>query len=575
MTVTLVLLAWLHAALLVGVFVALGRVLDSGAWDFGFVEFAGLGSGPETAVLTDQGDQGDGSRSAGIVAMIVCGVGAAACSYVEARLVARAQDTAERRLRGAVLLSHLSQKTARTSRDARVIPLATSSVERAAHYRAGFLAPTIGSFTTPLVVVLLLGVLVDWVVAGWLALMIVLVPLVIGVGQRLLSGAGGENRRQRAALSGLFLRSVQGLSTLVAFRAAGRAEGELKQLGEKQRQGLMTLLAKNQRLVLVLDLSVTLGLLVVTTAVSAAGVQAGRMGVGAALAAILIAVLAGQPADSVGKFFYIGIGGRAAEAALTRYLNSAGAGATANVGGGTGGTAATVAGATAAAATEAHHTASGTTPAILLSGVTAGWDPARAVIRDLDLTVQRGEHVALVGPSGVGKSTVAALIRADLQPSKGEVRVLGESTAGTSAQAIRERLAVVDQRTYLFQDSIAANLRLADANADEDRLWWALEAAGLAREVRDMPSGLATQVGEHGLTLSGGQAQRLGLARAFLKDAPVLVLDEPTSQVDLAGEAAYLAALERLCRDKAVLMIAHRPGAIMAADRVVTLGASS
>jgi ATP-binding cassette subfamily C protein CydD len=353
---------------------------------------------------------------------------------------------------------------------------------------------------------------------------------------------------------------VQGLSTLVAFRAAARAAEDLQRLGERQRQGLMRLLAKNQRLVLVIDLSVTLGLVLVTTAASAAGVAADRMSVGEALAAVLIAVIAGQPADSVGKFFYIGIGGRAAEAALTRYLDAAD----------------DVApdpdpAAPGARAAAAGHTTSDMVPAIQLSDVTAGWDPERPVLRDLDLSVEPGEHVALVGPSGVGKSTVASLIRAELRPSAGDVRVLGRSTATTDPQEIRSRLAVVDQRTYLFQDTIAANLRIAEPEADDDRLWWALDAAGLADEVRDMAAGLATQVGEHGLTLSGGQAQRLGLARAFLKDAPILVLDEPTSQVDLAGEAAYLEALERLCRDKTVLMIAHRPGAILAADRTVSL----
>ncbi|MGO3088826.1 MAG: ATP-binding cassette domain-containing protein [Galactobacter sp.] len=520
-TVVLVLLAWIQAACLAGVFVALGRALDSA------------------------------DRAPAVVTLILCGLGAAACALAEALLVARTQDRAERLLRGAVMDALLARPTARADRDARVIPLATSSVERAAHYRAGFLAPTLGSFTTPLVVLLVLGIAVDWAVAAWLALMIVVVPVVIGVGQRLLSRNGGENRRQRAALTGVFLRNVQGLSTLVAFRAAARAEADLKRLGEQQRQGLMRLLAKNQRLVLVIDLSITLGLLLVTTAVASAGLAAGRMSVGEALAAVLIAVLAGQPADSVGKFFYVGIGGRAAEAALTRYLKSTGN--------------------AAAQAAEAGHPTSGTVPALQLSGITAGWEPSRPVIRGLDLTVDHGEHVALVGPSGVGKSTVAALIRADLQPFSGEVRVIGSSTSEAPAQEIRSKLAVVDQRTYLFQDSVAANLRLADADADEDRLWWALDAAGLGDEVRAMPAGLATQVGEHGMTLSGGQAQRLGLARAFLKDAPILLLDEPTSQVDLAGEAAYLDALERLCRHKTVLMIAHRPGAILAADRTVTL----
>jgi ABC-type multidrug transport system fused ATPase/permease subunit len=137
----------------------------------------------------------------------------------------------------------------------------------------------------------------------------------------------------------------------------------------------------------------------------------------------------------------------------------------------------------------------------------------------------------------------------------------------------RARTAVVEQRTFLFLGSIADNLLVADPDADEAQLWEAVELAGLREEIEAMPDGLATQVGEHGRLLSGGQAQRLAIARAALRDAPVLLLDEPTSQVDLAGEAAILAALDRLARGRTVLLIAHRPGAVLAADRVVELAA--
>ena len=112
----------------------------------------------------------------------------------------------------------------------------------------------------------------------------------------------------------------------------------------------------------------------------------------------------------------------------------------------------------------------------------------------------------------------------------------------------------------------------ADPEADDARLWEALALAGMDDEVRRMPGGLDAQVGEHGSRLSGGQAQRLAIARAALRDAPVLILDEPTSQVDLGAEAEILAALDRLAAGRTVVMIAHRPGAILAADRVRELG---
>ena len=123
----------------------------------------------------------------------------------------------------------------------------------------------------------------------------------------------------------------------------------------------------------------------------------------------------------------------------------------------------------------------------------------------------------------------------------------------------------------MFTGTIADNLRLADPDATPERMWWALEAANLADEVRAMSQGLETAVGERGMSLSGGQAQRLSLARAFLADRPLLLLDEPTSQVDLASEAQIVEAIERLAEGRTVVTVSHRAGALTACDRVVTV----
>ena len=183
--------------------------------------------------------------------------------------------------------------------------------------------------------------------------------------------------------------------------------------------------------------------------------------------------------------------------------------------------------------------------------------------------MEAGEHVAVVGPSGAGKSTLVALAGGDLLPAAGTVRVVGTaSTAGTQ-DAVRAASAVVAQTTWLFTGTIADNLRLADPDADDARLWRALEAANLDDEVRRMPDGLRTRLGEQGLGLSGGQAQRVSLARAFLADRPLLILDEPTSQVDLDSEAQIVEAIDRLAQGRTVLTVSHRAGALTTADRIV------
>lgn len=192
----------------------------------------------------------------------------------------------------------------------------------------------------------------------------------------------------------------------------------------------------------------------------------------------------------------------------------------------------------------------------------------------ISFSLPGNELLAVVGPSGAGKSTLLALLDGELLPTAGTVAVDGVTAArGDEAarDALRTRSAVVAQSTWLFTGTVADNLRLARPGVTDDELWAALAAAGLDAEVRAMPAGLATAVGERGTALSGGQAQRIALARAFLADRPLLLLDEPTSQVDLASEALIVEALERLGEDRTVITVTHRRAAAQGAERVLTV----
>jgi ABC-type multidrug transport system fused ATPase/permease subunit len=180
------------------------------------------------------------------------------------------------------------------------------------------------------------------------------------------------------------------------------------------------------------------------------------------------------------------------------------------------------------------------------------------VLEDVDLAVEPGEVVALVGPSGAGKSTLAALISGLVSPDTGLVEVEG-------------RVAVVSQQPFLFHGSLRENLLLAAPDADDEHLWAALEAADLTGVVAGNEHGLDLQVGERGLQLSGGEAQRLTIARMLLTGAPIVVLDEPTSNVDIETEAKVRAAIERLTVDKTVIVIAHRRSTIAGVDRIVAM----
>ena len=495
----------------------------------------------------------DGASPAFWVTALAVAAGLAASAQSLATLhTARARMRTEEVLRAAVLDSILAAGVRDASdRSGALVQAATDSVERAARYRAGFLGPIVGTFTTPFLVLAVLAASVSWRVAGVLALVLLAVPFLVRGAQSAAGDAGARNRAERTQLAADFLVNLQGLGTLVAHGAAGRAERRLAEQGERHRRSLMKVLAANQLTVLAMDAAVTLALLLASVLLGVHGLGAGTLTVGEALAVVLVTLVAIRPVDSVGQFFYIGIGGRASQAVISRQLARADR-------------------VTEGAPTRALPADGSATPgpAISLQGVHAGWTAERDVLSDFSLTVAPGERVALVGPSGVGKSTVSALLQGHLEARSGEVRLHGEDVGGGPTSRL---LSVVEQRTFLFQQSLAENLRLAAPDASDEQLWHALTSAGLADEVRAMPAGLETLVGEHGLSLSGGQSQRVAIARAVLRDAPVLLLDEPTSQVDLAGEAAFLDRLDALARGRSVLMIAHRPGAILAADRTVAL----
>jgi ATP-binding cassette subfamily C protein CydCD len=195
----------------------------------------------------------------------------------------------------------------------------------------------------------------------------------------------------------------------------------------------------------------------------------------------------------------------------------------------------------------------------------------RLALDNVSLTVEAGSTVAVVGPSGAGKTTVASLLLRFWDPQVGRVRMSGHELRDFALDDLRRRIALVAQDTYLFHDTLRANILLARPEADDAALRVAIERAALAEVVDGLPDGLDTVVGERGARLSGGQRQRVAIARAFLKDAPVLVLDEATSHLDAVSEAAVRQALERLARDRTTLVIAHRLSTIRDADAIVVL----
>jgi len=208
--------------------------------------------------------------------------------------------------------------------------------------------------------------------------------------------------------------------------------------------------------------------------------------------------------------------------------------------------------------------------ALKITGVTFAWAPDRpAVFEGLDLDVPEGARVALLGPSGTGKSTLAALLLKFAAPQAGRITLGGVDIAALPAAEIRRRIAWLTQDARLFDDTIAANLRLAAPEATDADLWRALDRAQVGEVVRGLPDGLATMCGEGGIRFSGGQARRLALARVLLSPAPVLILDEPAAGLDADTERAFLETLDEATSGRSVILILHhltgveRPGRIL------------
>jgi ATP-binding cassette subfamily C protein CydD len=200
-------------------------------------------------------------------------------------------------------------------------------------------------------------------------------------------------------------------------------------------------------------------------------------------------------------------------------------------------------------------------------------DGSRTALAGCSLEIPHGRTVALVGPTGAGKTAVANVLLRFVDPDRGVVTVGGEQLSELDPALWRAQVAWVPQHASLFHGSVAENLRLARPEASDDDLVVAAIAANAHGFVTDLPEGYATPIGEGGARLSGGERQRLALARAFLKDAPLLILDEPTSHLDRESASLVLESVSRLAQGRTVLVIAHRPEPVADADVIVALRA--
>ena len=211
-------------------------------------------------------------------------------------------------------------------------------------------------------------------------------------------------------------------------------------------------------------------------------------------------------------------------------------------------------------------------PTIAFEDVRFSYPGGRGAAHDgLSFTVGAGEKIGIVGPSGSGKSSVARLLLRLFDPQQGRVLIGGRDLKTLDPEAVRRMIAVVHQDTYLFYGTVEENLRLGKPDADHDEIEAAARDANAHEFISLLPQGYQTMIGERGVMLSGGQRQRLAIARALLRDAPILILDEALSSVDAENEAVIQQAIDRLSAGRTTLILAHRLSSVISADRILVL----
>jgi ABC-type multidrug transport system fused ATPase/permease subunit len=456
-----------------------------------------------------------------------------------------------------------------------LVNTAVEGVENLEVYFGQYLPQLVLGGTIPLLLCAAVAVTTDWVTASVLLAIQPLIPLSLMLIQRRLRGVSDRYWAASNRLSAQFLDSQQGLPTLKMFNRSREWGEALRVQTEQLRQDTMRLLAVSQISLFFIDLVSTLGTTVVASLIAMWCLRAGALTYGEGVTLVLLSVELARPLALLASFFHAGAGGVAAAQHLFAVLDTV---------------------PEVERAPDAVPPPS-LVPHIRFEHVSFAYDGshvpgdgdgtatsrARSALADVSFEVRPGETVALVGASGAGKSSVLSLLMRFFDPQQGRITLGGRPLKTLPLAWLRAQMALVAQDTYLFYGTIAENLRLARPDATGAEMEAAARVANVHDFIASLPEGYETRVGERGLTLSGGQVQRIAIARAVLKDAPIVLLDEATSHVDAENEVAIQQALERLmapaceaelrsaATPKTVLLVAHRLSTVRNADRILVL----
>jgi ATP-binding cassette subfamily C protein CydCD len=497
-----------------------------------------------------QRGHGLGALRTDVLLLAAVAAGRAAVAWLTETAAHRAGAAAKSQLRAQLLhqATRLGPGWLTGQRTGELTALATGGIDALDDYFARYLPQLALAVVVPAVVLARI-LAADWISAAVIAVTLPLIPLFM-----VLIGMATQSRMDRqwrllARLSHHFLDVVAGLPTLKVFgRAKAQAEA-IRRITDEYRRATMRTLRIAFLSSFVLELLSTLSVALVAVGIGLRLVK-GELDLATGLLVLVLAPEAYAPLRQVGAHYHAAAQGLAAAEEIFAVLQAP------------------------PPAAGTHPVPEAATSPIVLDGVTVTY-PGRPgpALNDVSLTVAPGETVALTGPSGAGKSTLLSVLLGFTVPDHGTVRVGGRDLAQLSPEQWHARIAWVPQHPHLFAGTIADNVRLARPDATDAQVRRALGAAHALDFTDALLHGTATRLGEGGSGLSAGQRQRIALARAFLADRPIVLLDEPTANLDSASEAAVVAAVRTLATGRTMLLTAHRPALLALADRHVALTA--
>ena len=423
-----------------------------------------------------------------------------------------------------------------------VVQLAVEGVDQLETYFGAYLPQFFYAMLAPLTLFVVLC-RVNVMAAVVLLICVPMIPIAIAAVQtwakKLLSKYWG----QYTALGDTFLENLQGLTTLKIYQADEYKNEEMNREAEAFRKITMKVLTMQLNSITIMDL-IAYGGAALGAIIAITKFNAGAIDLQGALLIILLAADFFIPMRTLGSFFHIAMNGMAASGKIFKLLDLE-----------------------EEKPGMAEFPDSGN---ILLEKVDFAYEADRNILEQVSMTFPQGSFTAIVGESGSGKSTIASLLMKRNRGYDGQIRIGGISLSDIKEDSLLKNVTYVSHNSYLFKGTVRENLLLAKPNAGDDELWAVLEKVNLAGFLRE-EEGLDTLVRDKGENLSGGQCQRLAMARALLHDSPVYIFDEATSNVDVESENDIMKQIYQLAKTKTVILISHRLANVVGADQIYTL----